>query len=467
MINNYTDTVAAVSTPRGKGGIATVRISGTDTFDVVNKMFKPKFHKDGLSTNVKPRQATLGIILDKDDRPLDEGILVLYKSPNSFTGEDVAEISCHGGVLVTQETLLSAIAHGATNAGPGEFTKRAFVNGKISLTEAEAVGQMIDADTKPALDLAHSALEGSITREIDKIYKTLERTMAALYAAIDYPDEDVGDEGEREIKGVVSESLAAVRKLLSTYETGRAVSEGVKTTICGRPNTGKSSLFNLVVGEEAAIVTDMAGTTRDIIHEKVSFGGITLTLSDTAGIRKESSDQIELYGVKKAEQEISRSELVLAVFDSSVPLTPEDKDLIGRLRNINAEKICVLNKTDLPASLTPADLSLLSDSFPNTVHISAKTGDARELESKIKALYNRGTLNLQTDAVIWTSRQHEILLHCEKSLALALEALLSQAPLDCICTLVEEAMSYLSESDGRSVSDSITTEVFKHFCVGK
>ncbi len=464
-MSNFT-TIAAVSTPRGKGGIATIRISGTDTLSVITKMFSPKFLPD--CTHVKPRYANFGTILDKNDTPLDEGILTLYKAPGSFTGEDMAEISCHGGTLVTEETYLSALAHGAHAAGPGEFTRRAFINGKLSLTEAEAVGQLIDADTKPKLELAGGALGGNITREINKIYSNLERVMSALYAAIDYPEEDVGDEGERQIRGVVHGSLNSVQNLLKTYETGRAVSEGVKCTICGKPNTGKSSLFNLMVGDEAAIVTNRAGTTRDILRERVSFAGISLNLSDTEGVRQESIDQIELYGVKKAETEIKSAELVLYVIDGSTPLTKEDKDLITFLTPIQNSKICIINKSDLPQNLTDEDKKLLTSTFgENIIIISAKTKNITPLENKVKGLYNRDEINLKTDAVIWDPRQREILLHCEQSLKLADEALAAGDTLDCVCTLVEEAMAYLGESDGRAVSEDIINEVFKHFCVGK
>ncbi len=460
------NTIAAVSTPRGKGGIATIRISGTDTLNIIQKMFQPKFLHDW--TKLTPRYANFGIILGTDDTPTDEGILTFYKAPASFTGEDMAEISCHGGIRVTEEIYLSALAHGAYAAGPGEFTRRAFVNGKLTLTEAEAVGELIDADTKPKMQMAAGALSGNISREINKIYKSLEKTMSALYAAIDYPDEDVGDEGEREIASIITDSLKNIQTLLKTYETGRAVSAGVKCTICGRPNTGKSSLFNAIVGDEAAIVTNIAGTTRDILREHVSFAGVSLNLSDTAGVRHISNDEIELYGIKKAESEIQSAELVLLVIDGSTPLTDEDKSLIQYTHPTQAIKICVINKSDLPNNLTDEDKSLLKSMFNDNIIIaSAKSNNITELEKKIQSLYNSDKINLRTDAVIWDPRQREILLHCERSLTLAQKAIQSSDPLDCICTLVEEAMTYLGESDGRTVNESIINEVFKHFCVGK
>ncbi len=463
---SYYTTIAAVSTPRGKGGIAVIRISGTDTINVVQKMFQPRFLDDW--TALKPRRAYFGTILGPDNTPIDEGIMTFYKAPASFTGEDMAEISCHGGTRVTEETCLSALAHGASAAGPGEFTRRAFINGKLTLTEAEAVGELIDADTKPKMQLAAGALKGNITREINKIYKSLERVMSALYAAIDYPEEDVGDEGEREIAATVNNALTQTKALLKTYETGRAVSEGIKCTICGRPNTGKSSLFNAMVGDEAAIVTNIAGTTRDILREKVSFAGITLTLSDTAGVRHDSTDTIELCGVKKAETEIHSAELILFIIDGNTPLTDEDKSLIQDITPTPAAKICVINKSDLQNNLTEEDKSLLKANFTdNIITVSAKTNAITPLEKRIEALYHRDEINLNTDAVIWDTRQREILLHCEAALTLAQKALEAGDSLDCICTLVEEAMTYLNESDGRTVNEDIINEVFKHFCVGK
>lgn len=459
-------TVCAVSTPRGKGGIAVVRVSGDDAFRVALSVFKPKFADIGGIVDKKYfRRALFGKILSSDDEPVDEGILVLYKGPASFTGEDMAEISCHGGTAVTEEVLLSCVSHGASLAGPGEFTKRSFLAGKLSLTEAEAVGQLIDADTGDKVRLAAGAMSGSVSREICAIYDSLTDVMTALYAAIDYPEEDVGDEGERNIAHVISSALGRVSALLSTYKTGRAISEGVKTCICGKPNVGKSSLFNAIVGEESAIVTSIPGTTRDILRENVSFGGITLRLSDTAGMH-ESDDTVERFGIERAEREISSAELVLAVFDTSAPLTEEDERIIEAAKSSGAAVIAVLNKADAEENADVA--GRIRAEFGKAVRISAKCGDGMDaLAEEVGELYGRGKIDLRRDAVIWDARQREILLHCRDSLSRAKTAVEFGDPLDCVCTLVEESMAYLSETDGRSVGEEIVNEVFKRFCVGK
>ncbi len=459
-------TVCAVSTPRGKGGIAVVRVSGDNAFRVALSVFKPKFADIGDIVDKKYfRRALFGQIFSPDDEPVDEGILVLYKGPASFTGEDMAEISCHGGTAVTEEVLLSCVSHGASLAGPGEFTKRSFLAGKLSLTEAEAVGQLIDADTGDKVRLAAGAMSGSVSREICAIYDSLTDVMTALYAAIDYPEEDVGDEGERNIARVISAALDRVTSLLSTYKTGRAISEGVKTCICGKPNVGKSSLFNAIVGEESAIVTSIPGTTRDILRENVSFGGITLRLSDTAGMH-ESDDTVERFGIERAEREISSAELVLAVFDTSAPLTEEDERIIEAAKSSGAAVIAVLNKADAEEDAAVAERILAE--FGKAVRISAKCGDGMDaLAEEVGELYGRGKIDLRRDAVIWDARQREILLHCRDSLSRAKVAVEFGDPLDCVCTLVEESMAYLSETDGRSVGEEIVNEVFKRFCVGK
>ncbi len=456
-------TISAISTPRGKGGISVIRISGDHALEIAKHLFIPKNKKQ---TFFPPRYAIYGSILSAEDKPIDEGILTYYKAPNSFTGEDMVEISCHGGVSVTEEVYLSTLAHGASSAGAGEFTKRAFLNGKLSLTEAEAVGQLIDADTSEKVKLASGALSGNISREIRGISDSLLTTMTALYAAIDYPEEDVGDEGEQTIADTLTSSLRRVNKLLSTYKTGRAVSEGVKTTICGKPNVGKSSVFNLIVGDDAAIVTDIAGTTRDVLRENVSFAGITLRLSDTAGVR-EADDTVEKFGINKAEKEIISAELILSVFDSSRPLDDEDKKIIEITNNSAAAKIALINKTDL-GNYLPEIETELKKHYPHIIPFSAQNGEGKEtLEKIIETIYGRGEIDLSNDAVIWDIRHKEILTHTKTSLEKAIECIKTSAPLDVTCTLTEEAMAYLNESDGRSVGEEIVNEVFKRFCVGK
>ncbi len=461
-------TICAVSTPRGKGGIAVIRISGPDAFSVTDAMFQPKFGDPAVSAHPM-RKAVFGAILDESDTVCDEGICTLFKGPGSFTGEDMAEISCHGGLSVTEAVYLSAIAHGASAAGPGEFTKRAFINGKLDLTEAEAVGKLIDADTRERMQLAGSALRGSVSNEIAAISASLLDTMTALYAAIDYPEEDVGDEGEREIAGTLRAAQNRVEKLLSTYKTGRAISDGVKCVICGRPNVGKSSVFNLITGEDSAIVTSVAGTTRDILRETVSFGGITLRLSDTAGIHA-TDDLVEKIGIDRASAEIGKSELVISVFDGGEHLRDEDRTLLELVKATDVPRIGVINKSDLGVALTDEELALIRDASDACVTISAQRNgeeDRRALSDAIAAEFGSDRISLTADAVIWDVRQREILSHARAALSYAVEGIELGAPIDAVCTYAEEALAALNETDGRTMESTIVDEIFKRFCVGK
>ncbi len=468
-MNDLTKTIAAVSTPRGKGGIAVIRLSGPDALRVADAMFRPASGKE--LSQYPPRAAVFGTILDSSDSPCDEGIAVCFAAPRSFTGEDTAEFSCHGGPAVTEAVYVSALAHGACAAGPGEFTRRAFVHGRLSLTEAEAVGALIDADTKERLSLSLGAVRGNVSREIEKISDSLLSVMTALYAAIDYPEEDVGDEGEREIGNVLKTALSDVERLLATYKTGRAVANGVKTVLCGAPNAGKSSLFNRITGEDAAIVTEIAGTTRDVLRETVSFGGVTLRLSDTAGMRR-TDNVIEKIGVNRAAAEIANAELILALFDGSRPLSEEDRELI-RLLGENGQgsaggaKIAVLTKSDAGLVLTEDELASVDAVCSMRVSVSAKNGEIGELADAIASLYESGSVDLQNDAVIWDARHRQALEHSRASLSAAVRAIEAGDPIDCVCTLAEEAMAALSETDGRGVEEKIVAEIFSRFCVGK
>lgn len=465
-MNPLSATIAAVSTPRGRGGIAVIRISGTDAVNITAKMFTPFGKKYSSVTELPARYAAYGNILDSDGEVCDTGICIVFTAPNSFTGEDVVELSCHGGTSLTEAVLMSAIANGAHLADAGEFTKRAFLNGKLSLTEAEAVGRLIDADTEEKRKLSGGAVRGNVSREISRLSGSLLDVMTALYAAVDYPEEDVGDEGERRIGEVLCEVSAGVKHLLSTYKTGRAVQEGVKCVICGRPNVGKSSLFNRMVGDDAAIVTSVAGTTRDVLRETVSFGGVTLRLSDTAGIH-ESADEVENIGIERAVGEMSGAELIISVWNASEPLTKQDFELMSRLREADSPVIVVLNKSDIGNALSESDVSSLAK-LGEVVRMSCLTSDGvDELAAAVSKKFGSDGIDLRHDAVIWDVRHRTQLLRADTALTSAINGLQAGDPLDAICTLVEEAMAALSETDGRGVNEEIVSEIFSRFCVGK
>ena len=462
----FNDTVAAVSTPRGRGGIAVIRVSGNDTGGVISRVFRPMGNLN--PEDLPPRRACYGRIVTMDEgleREIDRGIVTFYKGPASFTGEDMAEISCHGGVFVTGAVLSAVLSAGARLAEAGEFTRRSFLAGKLTLTEAEAVGALLEADTEDKMLLAASAAGGKLSDKVSDIVTKLTSVMTALYAAIDYPEEDLGDEGEAEIGGAVSEALRDVRRLLSTYRRGRAVAEGVKCVICGRPNAGKSSLYNLITGEESAIVTDIAGTTRDVLRERVSFGGVTLELCDTAGLR-ETEDSVESIGVRRAEREISAAELIIAVFDSASPMTDDERRMMDSYTDV--PRIAVINKGDLQCALTDDDVKLIEEKHTATIRMSCANGDGLDsLADAVGEIYDSGSCDLKRDAVIWSARQEATLRLAEGYLAAAEESSLYGDPVDAVCTLCESAVSHLAETDGRGVTEEIVAGIFSKFCVGK
>ena len=458
------DTIAAVSTPRGKGGIAVIRISGDQTSEVISKIFRPV--GNGSIDGYPARRATYGSITTVDGDEVDRGILTFFRCPASYTGEDMAEISCHGGVYVTREVLSCVLSAGARLAEAGEFTRRAYLNGKLTLTEAEAVGELLEADTDDRRKLASSALTGKLSGKISEIADRLTGVMSALYAAIDYPEEDIGDTGEREICGVIDGSIKEIKKLLSTYKRGKAVSDGVKCVICGKPNAGKSSLYNLITGEESAIVTDIAGTTRDVLRERVSFGGVTLELCDTAGLR-ETEDSVESIGVKRAEAEMEKAELLIGVFDVSVPLSDNERAMIENYPSAPA-KIAVINKTDLDSGMTEDELKYIEESHDSVVYMSCGNGTGLDaLAAAVGELFDAGCCEIGRDAVIWSARQEATLHRALEYLMSASESLDYGDPVDAVCTLCEGALSELSETDGRGVSEEIVAGIFAKFCVGK
>ena len=459
---DHLSTVAAVSTPRGKGGISVIRISGDDTAAILEKCFVPR----GAPLSSRPmRTAVYGDIVAQG-KVIDTGICTLFEKGRSFTGETMAELSCHGGIWITRAVLEAVFSAGAGPARAGEFTRRAFINGKLSLSEAEAVGLLIDADTSSRAAMASGAARGRLSLACAKIDAELLDVMTALYAAIDYPEEDVGTKGEDEIYQVVSSSIVELDALRRTYKTGKAVSEGVRTVICGRPNVGKSSLYNLLLGEERAIVTDVAGTTRDTLEDTVDVGGVTLRLLDTAGIR-DTLDRVERIGVERASEKLSEAELVICVLDASEGLTTDDISLIERLKELSCEKILVCNKLDIKSENDLFDKEIMKN-FPRRVFLSALTGEGKEaLENVIASLYNEDALDLSNDAVIWSAAQKASLDRAYDLLTAARDALSEGAPLDAVGVLCERALSELRMVDGRDVTDDIIDGIFSKFCVGK
>lgn len=454
---NLSDTIAAVSTPRGKGGIAVLRISGPDTATVLSRVFTPRKTKPTEA----PRRACLGQIHTPAGEVLDEGIALFFPAPASFTGEDVAELSCHGGALLTEHVLAAVLTAGARPAEAGEFTRRALLGGKLSLSGAEALGALLDAKTEGQMVLASGGMKGRLSGAVAGEYEKLSALLAEVYAKLDFPDEDLASLSREELAAQLTDILHETEALAATWKTGRVVNEGIRTVLCGPVNAGKSSLYNALLGQEAAIVTDVAGTTRDLLFSIVALGEVTLRLCDTAGLR-ETKDTVEQLGVSRTREQLAAAELVLAVFDSSASAEAEAQKLLAQLRSHPGTVIVVLNKSDLPSRFQ-ADLT----GFSHVVRLSAKNGDVAPLARLVSSLFLTDQIDLREDPVVANARQYAALSRASEALRASLAALEAGYTLDICSADAERAMAALGEVDGRAVSEDIVRDIFSHFCVGK
>ena len=459
------DTIAAISTARGKGGVALLRISGPDAISICQKVFLPKSGKP--LSEYAPRTAVFGSIYAPDDRgewsEIDNGLATVFRAPASFTGEDTVEICCHGGTLLTQTVLTACLAAGARVAEAGEFTRRAFLNGKMGLSAAEALGDLLEAQTREQLTLAHAGTDGRVERKCREIYDALCAVLSSVYAKIDYPDEDLAEMSREEMEASLAECTARIEKLLDTYRTGHAIAEGIPTVICGKPNVGKSSLYNCIVGRDAAIVTDVEGTTRDVLCETAALGRVTLRLFDTAGLH-ETDDVVEKIGIDRARKALDDAELILAVFDGSVTPDDADKALAESLASTNATVIAIINKSDLGI----AEQDFYTAHFSHTVTLSAKGGEGIEaLSALVESCFINGELDTKNDTVLTNARQKGAALSALEAINRAREGLAYGLPVELCCSDCEAAMQAIAELDGRAVSEDIVSHIFSHFCVGK
>ena len=462
-MTGFGDTIAAVSTPRGKGGIAVIRVSGTDAIPLCDRVFRAANGTPlaGTASN----QAVWGRIYE-DNEILDDGIATVFRAPRSFTGEDTVEISCHGGILVTEAVLSVILAAGARPAEAGEFTRRAFVNGKLGLSHAEALASLLDAGNCNQMLLSRSGLEGKIAERCRALYGKLCDILGSLYAKIDYPDEDLSGLSRDTLQTELSTVLADVEGLAATYKSGHAVAEGIRTVICGRPNAGKSSLYNRMVGRDAAIVTEVAGTTRDILEETVPFGGVTLRLCDTAGLRGgDGVDAVEKIGIERARARLEEAELILALFESTRPFDEEDEQLVSFLTERKDRVIAIVSKSDLGGD---AMRTKLAAAFGSTIELSNVTdGGLDALADEIERRFLDGGIDLRHDPVVASARQYASLIRCRDALTATLGALSAGFAEELCAADIESAMQAIGELDSRAVSDDIVSNIFSRFCVGK
>lgn len=450
-------TVAAVSTPAGVGGIAVIRMSGNDAVKIADKVFRGK---EPLK-NAETHTVHYGFIVNEYGEKVDEVLATVMLAPRTFTREDVVEISTHGGMRASEAVLGELVRAGAYPAEGGEFTKRAFLNGRIDLSRAEAVIDIINAKTALASKNALSQAEGTLFRGIEAIRGELVSLAAAIQVSIDYPDEELEEVTDEDILKAVLEQKTAVSELLATSQSGRVITEGILTAIVGRPNVGKSSLLNCLAHEERAIVTEVAGTTRDVIRETVSLDGVLLKLLDTAGIRK-TEDAVEKIGVEKSLRSIEEADLVLVVLDSSSQLTETDKEILEDTAEKN--RIILVNKSDVCSCGFESELP----SDETVVKISAKTGaGTEELAEILKKRYKLGKIGQNNSCVITNMRHTAALSRTKEALERTEAALVSGEAVDLATIDLNIAIDALGEITGETVSEAIVDSIFHNFCVGK
>lgn len=453
------DTIAAIATPIGEGGISIIRVSGENALEIVNKIFR------GANLNkVASHTIHYGHIIDYANKDVvDEVLATVMLAPKTFTRENTVEVSCHGGLLVTQKILQLILDNGARMATPGEFTKRAFINGRIDLTQAESIMDIIEAKTDRARQVAMKQLEGGLLFEIRKLRQELLNTMAHEEVNIDYPEYDMDDVTSKEMYDKAQQVIKEIDKLLATAQEGKVVRSGLATAIVGRPNVGKSSLLNYLSKEEKAIVTNIAGTTRDTLEEYVSLKGILLKLIDTAGIRQ-TDDIVEKIGVERSKRAITESDLVLLLINSSEELTEEDQKLLELTQD--KKRIVILNKADQVAKITKKDIQKITDSPIVTISVLKKQ-NMIGLEEAIKSLFLQGITDSKSEVMVTNQRQNDLLRKAKQSLIEAIEAINDNMPLDLVQIDLKEAWDSLGEITGDTAPDELITQLFSKFCLGK
>ena len=456
------DTISQIATPHGVGGIGIIRVSGGDTLGVARRVFRPA--AGGTLGNIAPYTARYGHIVAADGTVIDECILLYMRAPHSYTGEDTAELQCHGGAVVLREVLLRTWEAGARPAEAGEFTKRAFLHGRLDLARAEGVMELIAAKSTRAARAARERLAGAFSHAVTDIRTQILGAVAHIEAGIDFPEDDIPAASAEHLAAEIDAASAAVRRLLVGADTGRILRDGVKTVIVGRPNVGKSSLLNALLGMERAIVTDVPGTTRDIIEEEISVAGIPLRLLDTAGLRA-AEDAVEQIGVARTEQHLTDAELILAVFDASEPLTAEDHALLTRLSAVSADTIILCSKEDRPSVLSAADFSAVA---APVLRISAQKGTGLDaLREEIAAHIVRREGDLSDGALPNKEREIEALRRAEAHLTAAAETLAAGLGTDFVSIDLRAAYDALGEILGETVDTDLIDRIFSEFCIGK
>ena len=458
----FEDTIAAISTPIGVGGIGIIRVSGKEAISIVNKIFRAANKKSLMEVN--SHTITYGHIISQSGKVLDEVLIMLMKAPKTFTKEDVIEINCHGGPIPLNAVLMEVINAGARLADSGEFTKRAFLNGRIDLSQVEAIMDIIEAKTELSLSQAIGQLEGNLSKKIKAYQDTLIQIIARIEVSIDYPEYDQDEPITSDFEGELRALNDELDELLKTADTGKMIREGVKTAIVGRPNVGKSSLLNALLEENKAIVTDIPGTTRDVVEAYLNIDGIPYQLLDTAGIR-ETEDIVEQIGVERSKSSIEEADLVLMLVDSHVGLLDKDREILDQVKGKHV--IYVLNKSDLESNIPQ---EILEEYFNNgkVIRISAKVQTGlNELKQAMKQVVMKGEAQVNNGATISNQRQKQALINAIKSLEKVIEAIEMGLPEDCLAIDLHDAFGHLGMIVGESIKEEIINQLFSRFCLGK
>lgn len=453
------DTIAAIATPHAAGGIAVIRISGPKALSIAGKCFRSVSCK--IPKEMKGYTCAYGTFVDGSGNALDDGIVTVFRAPHSYTGEDTAELSCHGGIYVTQQLLEAVYQAGAVPAAAGEFTKRAFLSGKMTLTQAEAVMDVIGAAGKRELEFAHAQQNGALYRRVQQITQGIVRCLGDLAAWADYPEDEIPAVTPESLQEALLPIQKQLDDTLATYDYGRILQSGVSAVIVGKPNVGKSTLFNLLSGSQRSIVTEIAGTTRDVVEEQIRLGNVTLRLSDTAGLR-ETEDVIEKMGVQIAEERLQNADLILAVFDTTRPLDDDDLRMLEQLPD--QPVIAIANKSD---QTTQLDAAALNSRFSRIIWMAAKEGSGlEELRQAVEEMFYQAKVTPEL-GIVANARQKQCLETAKAQIVQALEALHAGELLDAVTVLLEEAANALLTLTGERVSEAVVHDVFSRFCVGK
>lgn len=459
-----TDTIAAIATAMTNSGIGIIRISGEDAFTVIDRIYQSKNGKKKLSEE-KSHTVHYGYIVDdtKENKIIDEVMVLVMHAPNTYTREDTVEIDCHGGVLVMQKILDTVVCHGARPAEPGEFTKRAFLNGRIDLTQAESVMDVISSKNEFALKSSISQLQGSLQKEIKELREKIIYEIAFIESALDDPEHINIDGYGQKLKTVAEECKERIEHLLDTADNGKILKEGIDTVIVGKPNAGKSSLMNVLLKKERAIVTDIAGTTRDVLEEQMNLNGITLNIIDTAGIR-DTEDVVEKIGVDKAKDYLVNADLIIYVVDSSTPLDENDEKIMGMIKDRTA--LVLLNKSDLDTVTTEEMIASHLDQKIIKVSMKENQG-VDELENAIKELFFHGKVELNDEVYITNARHKAALSNAKDSLNMVLDSIAMEMPEDFYSIDLMNTYEELGNILGESLGEDLVNEIFSKFCTGK